>query len=436
MHNFEAHHVLFSLQNRDPHDGKQSGLVKILEKYFAAPFAPDDIKRMVKWFIKDESSLHGLSASDLDLGTSFQYATRQMRPRPPIDHLAEMLKWDAGKSWWDVKQDCLASMIGMLCDKGAVIDLHQDRFKLAGDPVSLAKFQKQHRPKRPDNAVEIAMRPSCPSSFLENFLRYRPEAEGALTDRSKFWRRFDPDRPRGMHRAVSNMEWIIFEIHRQFFEQFCDPLETPDPDKEVWDYPNDLGTMYKVKVDLLSNDDCTDETERETLKNLATAVQEIHDTLKPLVGTLNRDSDRLVEIEAQCWFKLSRAVSYLASDSYREECKQLAERFDARRHQFIISYRWDPRVEWMHMKLLKEFPRFSSPDGERLCDDAFEIWQKLIFERGDERQWWEIAEQDKWFVPMNEVTDAFRASDSGRPGKWHWVVKKIPKRTITKGAGC
>lgn len=35
--------------------------------------------------------------------------------------------------------------------------------------------------------------------------------------------------------------------------------------------------------------------------------------------------------------------------------------------------------------------------------DLKNAWKMMIFERGEDRQWWEIEDQDKWYVSIHEV---------------------------------
>jgi hypothetical protein len=201
------------------------------------------------------------------------------------------------------------------------------------------------------------------------------------------------------------MEWIVAGIHTQFYGRKIGPFTGYGERLKVPDYPEGIAEVYKIKAYLLSNDYCTDEVEREALNNLAEAVTNIQEML-PFTGRLQHGE----ESENEGLFRLYSAVSCLASDSYKKECEKLNEEFGPRRHQFIINDRFDPRVECMKYTADVKIPELQSAPGQKFRDEALEIWRRLIIERGDNRRWWEITEQDKWFVPIEEVKSALRAA--------------------------
>ncbi|KAF4443017.1 hypothetical protein FACUT_1569 [Fusarium acutatum] len=128
-------------------------------------------------------------------------------------------------------------------------------------------------------------------------------------------------------------------------------------------------------------------------------------------GTHHAVSKMDEESENEGLFRLFSAVSCLASDSYKTECEKLTVEFGPRRHQFIINDRFGPRVEWMKYTAYLKIPELHSGPGKKFRDKALEIWRRLIIERGDNRRWWEITEQDKWFVPIEEVKSALRVAN-------------------------
>ncbi|KAF5581158.1 hypothetical protein FPCIR_10333 [Fusarium pseudocircinatum] len=379
---FQPSSQWISTQSRDPNRGEQSVIAGFVGRY-KSEYDTKDGLNILKLFL--HQTLHAV-------GTS---SASDPSPRPPIDHLVEWIKWTADSLFADEFRDGICDMIGMLCKNGGVIDLYQDRFGAQGHPE-----------KGPDNAVELAMQSYCPSSLLENFLMYRPVGEGPLTARSKLWRRFGPDLPRGTHRAVSNIEWIVAGIHTQFYGRRFGPFTGYGERLKGLDYPEGIAEAYKIKAYLLSNDYCTDEVEREALNNLAEAVTKTQEVL-PFTGRLRQSE----ESENEGLFRLYSAVSCLASDSYKKECEELTEEFGPRRHQFIINDRFDPRVEWMKYTADVKIPELQSAPGKKFRDEALEIWRRLIIERGDSRRWWEITEQGKWFVPTEEVKSALRVAN-------------------------
>ncbi|KAI7763670.1 hypothetical protein LZL87_011527 [Fusarium oxysporum] len=351
-----------STQSRDPNRGEQSVIVGFAEQYHSEEDTKDGLN-ILKSFL--QQTLHAIGASVSD-----------PFPRSPIDHLVEWIKWTADALFVDEFRDGICDMIGMLCKSGDVIDLYQDRFGAQGHPET-----------GPDNAVELAMQSYCPSSLLENFLMYLPVGEGPLTARSKLWRRFGSDLPRGTHRAVSNMEWIVAGIHTQFYSRRFGPFRGYGERLKGFDYPNGIAEVYKIKAYLLSNDYCTNNTEREALNNLAQAVTKTQEMM-PFTGSIHHSE----ESENEVLFRLFSA-------------------FGPRRHQFIINDRFDPRVEWMKYTADVKIPELQSEPGKKFRDEALDIWRRLIIERGDNRPWWEISEQDKWFVPTEDVKSSLRVAN-------------------------
>ncbi|KAF4495021.1 hypothetical protein FAGAP_8847 [Fusarium agapanthi] len=378
---FQPSSLWISAQTRRSNRAKESAIAEFAGRYKSEEDTKDGLN-ILKLLLHQTLHAVGPSASDPS-------------PRPPIDHLVEWIKWTADALFADEFRDGICDMIGMLCTNGGVIDLYQDRFVAQGHPET-----------EPGNAVELAMQSYCPNSLLENFLMYRPVSEGPLTARSKLWRRFGSDLPRGTHRAVSNMEWIVAGIHTQFYGRKFGPFTGYGERLKGLDYPEGIAEVYKIKAYLLSNEYCTDAIEREALNNLAEAVAEIQEML-PFTGRLQHGE----ESENEGLFRLFNTVSCLASDSYKTECEKLTEEFGPRRHQFIINDRFDPRVEWMKYTSDVKIPELQSEPGKKFRDDALEIWRRLIIERGDNRRWWEITEQDKWFVPMEEVKSALRVAN-------------------------
>ncbi|TVY59939.1 hypothetical protein Focb16_v003414 [Fusarium oxysporum f. sp. cubense] len=370
-----------SAQSRDPNRGEQSVIVGFAERYKSEEDTKDGLN-ILKLFLQQTLQAIGASASD-------------PFPRPPIDHLVEWIKWTADALFADEFRDGICDMIEMLCKRGDVIDLYQDRFVAQGHPETA-----------PDNAVELAMQSYCPSSLLENFLMYRPIGEGPLTARSKLWRRFGSDLPRGTHRAVSNMEWIVAGIHTQFYGRRFGPFTGYGERLKGFDYPDGIAEVYKIKAYLLSNDYCTDNTEREALNNLSQAVTKTQEMM-PFTGRLHHSE----ESENEGLFRLFSAISCLASNSYKTECEKLTEEFGPRRHQFIINDRFDPRIEWMKYTADVKIPELQSEPGKKFRDEALDIWRRLIIQRGESRRWWEITEQGKWFVPIEDVKSSLRVAN-------------------------
>ncbi|KAF4333380.1 hypothetical protein FBEOM_12811 [Fusarium beomiforme] len=283
----------------------------------------------------------------------------------------------------------------------------QTRDRNNGEQAAVSHFLEQcQSPKDTEDTIEIlglffqgAYCVSGPSaSVIYSRIRFDHLVE------SKLWRLFGPEPPRGTHRAVSQIEWMVAGIHTQFYGQSFGPYKGYGKRLRGHDYPGDMASVYKTKVCLLSNDYCTDKTEKEASNNLASAVEEVQNMLT-FTGRLHLSE----ELEYESLFKLFSAVSCLVSGSYGKECEELAEKLGPRRHQLIVNDRFDPRVEWMKYTAGARILELQSDLGEMLREEAFEIWRRLVIERGDNRRWW--AEQDKWVVPVEEVKTCLRAAN-------------------------
>lgn len=389
---FEPRFDVFPLESRDPYEGEQTGFVRFLERIFQNRSSICDRARLVgifEWFIQVQDNVHSPSASDLD-PRSPVYATSPGRLRPPIDHLTEMLKWQTS----DLRIckhfiNLICKMIEMLCAKGAVIDLYQDRF--ITDP-RITRQTNAGGHKELGNAVEIAMMPYCPVSFLQTFLSNRTHEEQEFVAESVSWRPCGPDLPRGMHYAVTNMEWIVTRIHQDLF----------DENKHIGGRLG-IGQEYQAKLSLLNRPDRTDSTELQALRNLVDVVANI---IFRLETGLN-DSHRKL-FEDGSWFRLCRAVSGLADDSYRAQCDESSKYFGNRRHRFVVDVSWDPRMQRMEREFKKEFPDSDLCLSLAVRDEVLSIWRQMILERGDGRGWWAIEERDKWYVSAKEVEQRLR----------------------------
>lgn len=107
-----------SAQSRDPNRGEQSVIVGFAERYKSEEDTKDGLN-ILKLFLQQTLQAIGASASD-------------PFPRPPIDHVVEWIKWTADALFADEFRDGICDMIEMLCKRGDVIDLYQDRFGAQG----------------------------------------------------------------------------------------------------------------------------------------------------------------------------------------------------------------------------------------------------------------------------------------------------------------
>ncbi|KAL6916388.1 hypothetical protein ACHAP8_007786 [Fusarium lateritium] len=375
---FEPSHVMVPLENRDTDDGQQTGFVRFLEALYEGKSLIHDQARIVPifdWFIQLKDNIRHPSASDLASMTR-SHMTAPGRPRIPIDHLTEMLKWQtAGPTVHTHRVSLTCMMIKKLCAKGAVIDLYQDRF---------LTNQQTGKVKRPKNAVEIAMMPQCPMSFLQVFLSSRTQEDQRFVAIGPVWKSSGADLPRGMHYAVTNMEWIITRIHRDIFEETRHVSGHLRIDRE-----------YLGKLSLLDNLSCTDDVELRALRKLVEAVEGI-------LHEIDESDSQLGEaFKDQSWFRLCRAVSGLADESYRVNSEEYSKYFGNRRHQFIIDRSWDPRFEWMEAELDKQILKSDSHISWTSRDEVASVWRKMILEQGGHQ--WRDVEERNFYVMACEV---------------------------------
>ncbi|GKU14765.1 hypothetical protein FLAG1_10897 [Fusarium langsethiae] len=380
---FEPSRVVVPLENRDITDGQQTGFVKFLEAIHEGKTLIHDRARIVaifEWFIKLQDNVHSPSASDLGPMTT-NHLTEPGRPRPPIDHLTEMLKWQTtGPTIQKHGVRLTCEMIEKMCAKGAVIDLYQDRF---------LSDQQTGELKRPNNAVEIAMMPQCPESFLQDILSSRTDEEQEFVAESPAWRSSGADLPRGMHYAVTNMEWIVTRIHRDIFngtEYVSGPLR--------------IGHEYRAKLALLDSPKWTDNTELQALKNLVEAVEDILHQIETVPSASRGD-----EFEAHSWFRLCHAISCLATNSHRAEYEESSKYFGDRRHRFVVDASWDPRFQWMEGEIDRLVLNPSSRFARVSRDEVASLWRQMILERS-EFEWWDVKDEYGLYVPVWAVDQA------------------------------
>ncbi|CEI62352.1 hypothetical protein FVEN_g12047 [Fusarium venenatum] len=378
---FGPSHVMVPLENRDTDDGQQTGFVRFLEALYEGNTLIRNRARIVTifdWFIQLQSNIHHPSASDLGPMTT-SHKTTPGRPRTPIDHLTEMLKWQtAGPTIHRRGVNLTCMMIEKLCAKGAVIDLYQDRF---------LTNQQTGKLKRPNNAVEIAMMPQCPVSFLQVFLSSRTHEEQRFVAIGPVWKSSGANLARGMHYAVTNMEWIITRIYRDIFEETKHVSGRLHIDRE-----------YEEKVSLLGNPFWTDGVELRALRKLVEVVEGILHEID------ESDFQRGEAFKYQSWFRLCHAVSGLADTSYRVNSEESSKYFGDRRHQFVIDLSWDPRFEWMEAELDKQILKSDSHISWTSRDEVASVWRKMIIEQGG-HEWWDVEEHD-FYVMAWEVEQA------------------------------
>ncbi|WXC60623.1 hypothetical protein SNK03_006506 [Fusarium graminearum] len=339
---FEPRHAMVPLENRDSND-RQSAFVKFLEAVYEGNTLIRNRTRIVaifKWFIECQDSVHSLSASDLHPRKTSHW-TDPGRPRAPMDHLTEMLKWQTSG------------------------------FRVFG----------------------IAMTPQCPASFLRVFLSNRTQEDQEFVAVGKVWKSSGADLPRGMHYAMTYMESIVTHIYRDLFgatEHVGGRLR--------------IDQEYRAKLALLKQPQWTDNTEAQALRNLAEVVNDILHEME--LQTDFSQAEEGAGFKTYSWFRLCRAVSGLANDSYRAETEEYSKYHGDRRHRFVIDPLWDPRLQWIESELdqrvldsillIAQLPRV----------EVANLWREMILERGNGCQWWEVEEAYNFHVDAWDVEKA------------------------------
>ncbi|KAJ4127807.1 hypothetical protein NW768_008082 [Fusarium equiseti] len=388
----QPRHDTFKLRSKDARRMVQTGFVKFLEHVYRSGDICKEhaVLSTFEWFIELDENVHGRSVSDLH-GIEFR-STRPSDLRPPIDHLCEMLNQENIVRLCHHRKDTtdiICEMIEKLCAKGAIIDLYQDRF---------------FRPKflqRSKNAVEIAMTPHCPVYFLEIFLSNRTHEDDNFTAESPAWKPSGAKVQRGMHYATTDMRWVIQSVYNAFFT-----MDWSQGGK--FDFARDFG----AKANLLRSVKYTDSTEIKVLDNLVDTLSSIQSNF----DSLRKKKGFRAELERRIWFALCRAVAPLADTGYNAQYEEHSKYSGHRRHRFIVDPSWDPRDQWLEKELDKHIPLRT--DRERylpehctslarvMRDDLKKVWQQVMLDRSGGRAWWEIEDQNEWYITADDVQQA------------------------------
>ncbi|KAM5349662.1 hypothetical protein ACJ41O_006167 [Fusarium nematophilum] len=377
----------FPLQRRDAKGQSQTCLVKVLEAFHQDRISSQVCYETLQWLLDTGADPTLSSPSDLTPAPVY-YATSS--PRPVIDHLTEMMKWAATRS----KMDALCGMAELLCAWGAVIDLHQGRFRLKGERDARRRFQMD-RAKRLDNAVEIALLPHCPPSFL-GLLLDRHFNGFSFTERNKAWHLFGAGVARDQHFAESNLEWIITRMHRDLFER---------SNYRGYRYTAEIPDSFDEKITLMARHGRVVGTEILVLRKVADVVREIQTALRCPVSDLE-------QYTAHSWYKLCMSASGLAQESYVDSLHPIMKSEGNARHGFKVSGYWDARNEMVRQRFERLCAPESSPMVKKLWWQFLAVWQKCNVSNGARRPWHEV-EEDKWMVPIEEAWAAFNVSNAG-----------------------
>ncbi|EEU36155.1 uncharacterized protein NECHADRAFT_87282 [Fusarium vanettenii 77-13-4] len=379
-HNFGTIHTRFPLVNRQIEGQYQTPLVKIAERFYRGGVNADASLQAFEFLLDRGAKVDIPSASDLP-ESSVYYASSSMLP--VVDHLTEMMKWINNRK----VVATLCKMVELACQKGAILDLCQDRFMIKGSKYGL-KMLTHIRTKRPDNLIEIALQPQCPPNLLRLFLEQQGDELFPLcqTDgKVKVARRFNPNMPRGHHRAVTNLEWVITSTYHELMDR---------SNVHGYKYSAEPGDLFIRKAQMLMHA-AVDGPTLEGLHKLILGIESIKKELKV-------KHESYEAFKAHSWYVLCDAMSYFANQPSQEE--QIAKQGEPR-HKFIVADRWDPRKEWIRMTQI--VPDIAEEDE---WEGFLEFWEQLVISRGEGQRWYELHES-KWFVSIEEAEEAFKIAN-------------------------
>jgi hypothetical protein len=60
-------------------------------------------------------------------------------------------------------------------------------------------------------------------------------------------------------------------------------------------------------------------------------------------------------------------------------------------------------MEWMEDELRMRAVDFRWHIAQVLRDEVASVWRQMILERGDGCGWWDVEDQEKWYVTADEV---------------------------------
>lgn len=387
-YNLRTIHSRFPLVNHRIEGQYQTPLVKIAERFHRFEVDADATLQAFEFLLDRGAKVDIPSASDLP-ESSVYYASSSMLPA--IDHLTEMMKWTDNMRIVAT----LCKMVELMCQKGAILDLCQDRFLVKGSKDGL-KMLAHIRTKRPDNLIEIALQPQCSLSLLRLFLEQQGDELFPLcqTDgKVKVARRFSPNMPRGHHRAVTNLEWVMTCTYNELMDR---------SNVHGYKYRAEPGDLFIRKAEMLMHA-AVDGPTLEGLHQLILGIESIKKELE----VIHEDYEAF---EAHSWYVICDAMSYFANQPCQEE--QIAKHGEPR-HKFIVADRWDPRKEWIRMAQV--VPELAEEDE---WEEFLEFWEQLVVSKGEGQRWYEVDES-KWFIPIEEAKEAFKIANPEGASQLH-----------------
>ncbi|RSL58248.1 hypothetical protein CEP54_007903 [Fusarium duplospermum] len=364
-HNFGTTHTRFPLVNRQIEAHYQTPLVKIAERFYRGWVNADDTLQAFRFLLDRGAKVDAPSASDLP-ESSVYYASSSMLP--VIDHLVEMMKWTDNRKITVT----LCKMAELACQKGAILDLCQDRFMVKGSNYGL-NILARIRMKRPDNLIEIALQPQCPPTLLRLFLEQQSDEIFPLCQTD------------GHHRAVTNLEWVITCTYHELMDI---------TNIHGYKYRAEAGDLFIRKAQMLMHA-AVDGPTLEGLHKLILGIESIKKELEV-------EHEDFEAFKAHSWYVLCDAMSYFANQPSQEE--KIAK-YGEPRHKFIVADRWDPRKEWIRMTQI--VPEMVEEDE---WEEFLEFWEQLVISVGEGHQWYEVDES-KWSMPIEEAKQAFKVAN-------------------------
>ncbi|KAJ4006109.1 hypothetical protein NW752_001357 [Fusarium irregulare] len=337
-------------------------------------------------------------------------ATETSELRPSIIHFLMMLERQARNGSGHHQHgtaEITFRMMDHVFSRGEVANVYRDRLS------------------KPESAIGIALMPHYPVSFLATLLS-NPVHEGdEFTAENPSWKSSGGGVHLGTSYATTDMRWIVETIYEVYFE----PFWGFDDESRAHDFAREL----EAKVNLLHSDKHTDSTELKVLDSLVDAVSRIQSN----IDNLHKDAgfqakyqscdyhadfhELYLESTVGIWFALCRAIAPLADKDYTTQCEERSQEFGPRRHRFVVGPAWDPRAEWLERELDKHIPlcveahrtlpKYATPVARIIRDDLKKVYKQVMFNRAGGRAWYEIEDQNEWYVTPHDVRNALESRD-------------------------
>ncbi|KAI1071997.1 hypothetical protein LB507_005330 [Fusarium sp. FIESC RH6] len=332
--------------------------------------------------------------------------------RPSIIHFLMMLERQARNGSGHHQHgtaEITFRMMDHVFSRGEVANVYRDRLS------------------KPESAIGIAFMPHCPVSLLVTLLSNPIHQDYELIAENPFRKSSGGGVHLGTYAATTDMRWIVETIYEVYFEPFWGFGD----ERRALDFAREL----EAKVNYLRSVEYTDSTERKVLESLVETVSRFQtevDRLEQDEAFLERvyccensDEARQIYYESttSIWFALCRAIAPLADKDYTTQCEERSQEFGPRRHRFVVDPAWDPRADWLERELDKHIPlcveeerclpKYATPIARIMRDDLKKVYKQVMFNRAGGRVWYEIEDQNEWYVTPQDVRNALESRDVG-----------------------